>query len=90
MGVVVFSVGVNEGSPKFLCGKGELRCGLWGNLVIGSWIDSLVVFFRFYGFGVPAAARAYQKTCVKVTLLWLVSLQVREFNIRPCANAGVQ
>jgi hypothetical protein len=77
----VFSVGVNEGSPKFVCGKGELRCGLWENLVIGSWIDSLVVFFVFTGSVCqpkPAAARAYQKTCVKVTLLWLVSFQVRE------------
>lgn len=78
---------MNEGSPKFLCGKGELRCGLLGNLVIGSWIGSWSLFFRFYGFGVNSVRRRQPQrarikplveTCVKVTLLWLVSLQVRE------------
>ena len=91
-GVVVFSVGVNEGSPKFLCGKGELRCGLWGNLVIGSWIDSLVVFFRFYGFSVPAEASRSARVSKNVCQgnLSLVGILSSARMIRPCANAGVQ
>ena len=85
-------VGVNEGSPKFLCGKGELRCGLWDNLVIGSCIDSLVVFFRFYGLGVPAEASRSARVSKNVCQgnLTLVGILSSARMIRPCANAGVQ